>query len=172
VPAPFASPQDFADFVTPDVDTSNAALLLAYASALIRAATPHTDMRVALYATDPSIPGALDPMIPRMVCIQVVKRYLTNPTGASAQTIGPYSVSYVDRYEGTDGSANIRGGLQLTKSDLAALRPYSPRTKVGSIRLAAALGPQRTAGGWVVEAAELERLAGYPVEGAVSPYGP
>jgi hypothetical protein len=172
VPASFATPQDLANFIPGDVDTSNATLLLAYASALMRAAAPHTDTRVAQYAADPSIPGALDPVIPRMVCIQVVKRYLTNPTGASAQSIGPYSVSYVDRYEGTDGSANIRGGLQLTKSDLAALRPYSPRTKVGSIRLAAALGPQRTVDGWVVESTELERVAGYPVEGAVSPYDP
>ncbi|MGI9091541.1 MAG: hypothetical protein ACR2GG_10615 [Gemmatimonadaceae bacterium] len=164
----FATPQDLADFIDQPVKTTRAALLLTYASALIRQVMPHTDIRIANFAVDPATPAALDPGLPRMVCVQVVKRYLENPAGASTMSTGPYSVSFVDRYQKADGSANIKGSLSLTASDLADLRPYSPRTRVGSIRLAAALGPRRTPGGWVLESAELEQIGGLPSTGALN----
>lgn len=130
--------------------------LLMRASALLRQKAPHTDQRIA--------DGSLDPLIVSTVVAGIVKRMVTNPDGASSKTVstGPYStsVSYVDRYEGVDGSLAVRGGLQVTKSDLDQLRPTpTAASRIGSIKLRPALAPGI---GWQGDEFVESGLAGYP----------
>lgn len=131
-----------------DEDENNQCLrLIEKATAMLIGKAPWVLTRIAA--------GTLEPLIVAGVLAQVVKRFVTNPSGASSESVGPYSASFIDRYEGADGSAAIRGGLQITKSDLDALRPYlSRRQKAGSIRTPAGLAPIRV-GGYSVEPAEL-----------------
>lgn len=111
--------------------------LLDKASALLRVKVPDIDLQIS--------DGGLDPLVVATVVAQVVKRYVVNPDGVSttAETVGPYSKSssFVDRYEGSDGSASIRGGLQVTKSDLDALRPNVTGASIGTIRVRSGMAP-------------------------------
>lgn len=121
-----------------DADATLFTGLLMRASALLRQKAPHTDARIA--------DGSLDPLIASTVVAGIVKRFIKNPDGASSKTTstGPYStsLSFVDRYEGSDGSLAVRGGLQVTKSDLDQLRPApTAASRLGSIKLGAALAP-------------------------------
>lgn len=139
-----------------DADATLFTGLLMRASALVRQKAPHTDARIA--------DGSLDPMIASTVVAGIVKRFIKNPDGASSKTVatGPYStsVSYVDRYEGTDGSLAVRGSLQVTKSDLDQLRPTpTAASRIGSIKLRPALAPGI---GWQGDEFVESGLAGYP----------
>lgn len=146
--------QDLEDIWRPITDTTEIALygrLLDKASALLRAKAPNLDDRLTA--------ATLDPVVVATVVAQIVKRYAVNPDGVStkSQTVGPYSESksYVDRYEGTDGSASMRGGLQVTKTDLDALRPEVTAAQIGTIRVHAGMAPVRGRYGTVGLPAEL-----------------
>lgn len=146
-----------------DADADRLTGLLMRASALVRQKAPHTDQRIAN--------GLLDPLVASTVVAGIVKRMILNPDGASSKTVstGPYStsVSYVDRYEGADGSLAIRGSLQVTKGDLDQLRPVpTAASRIGSIKLRPALAP---AYGWQGDRLVEDGLAGYPDTGLDDP---
>lgn len=145
-----ATQQDLEDIWRPVTTAEQPAILrlLSKASALLLQQAPHIPARIAAFAVDPATPGAIDPVVVAVVVAQIVKRYVVNPDGlsTSSETVGPYSQSksFVDRYEGTDGSASMRGGLQVTKADLAMIKPYVTAGRIGSIRVKAGLAPVHT----------------------------
>lgn len=148
-----ATIQDLEDIwrpLTGSDDSARIQRLLDKASSLLLVKAPYVTAKLAAQTIDPLVVAA--------VVSQVVKRYLVNPDGTStaAQTVGPYSESksFVDRYEGTDGSASIRGGLQVTKTDLDSLIA-STTAQIGTIRLAAGMAPVRDRNGVVALPAEL-----------------
>ncbi len=130
--------------------------LLSKAEALLRQQVPHLDTRLAKFALDVTDPYGLDPSVVGSVIASIVKRFLINPSGASSQTTGPVSVSFVDRYAGKDGSASIKGGLSVTASDLAQLKPAVPAAAIGSIHVGAGLAVQRYRSGLVLENADAQ----------------
>lgn len=147
-----AAIQDVEDIWQPvdAADQARIGRLLVKASDLLRLRAPHTDARLAA--------GTLPASVVASVVAGIVKRFLSNPSGASTVSTGPYHVGWVDRYEGVDGTASIRGGLSVTKSDLAALKPYLPKCSIDSIRVYAALAPHRNYAGVAVESDELRAM--------------
>lgn len=131
MPDPFATPSDVADVWRPlsDAEQIQVSNLLVKASAKLRQACPFdVDERMAIFATDPTNPIALDPAIVADVVATVVKRFMVNPEGAfsSSEGVGPFSrsASFVNRYDKT-GAATV-GALQITESDIDQLRPAVP----------------------------------------------
>jgi hypothetical protein len=111
--------------------------LLEKASALLRQALPSVDDRIAAFAVDPRDPVGLDPVTVSMVVATMVKRFLSNVQGVASEGVGPYHVAYAIR-----GEKDVRGELQVTQTDLDALKPYSSKkSKLGSIRTSPAMAP-------------------------------
>lgn len=102
--------------------------LLGDASALIRSASADLDARIAA--------GTLDAGLVTGIAVRVVQRFLSNPTGASQVTSGPFSRAYA--------ASNTRG-LFLTDEDLAALTPpvVNGARGVGTIRVGLPVGVAR-----------------------------
>lgn len=146
--AGLASVQDLTDIWRPLTTTDDEARLqrlLDKTEALLRQQLPGLDARLGKFALDSLDPYGLDPIAVAQVIASVVKRFLVNPSGASSQTTGPVSVSFVDRYAGKDGSAAIKGTLSITASDLAELRPpLTAAAQIGSFHVAAGLAPRRS----------------------------
>lgn len=124
-------------------ETSQAAVLINIASAKLRARLPFdVDARIALYATTPRSPGALDPMVVANVVATIVKRVLVNPDGlvSTTQTFGPISESrsFVARTpSGTSTGVSAtdpdsRGEIRITQADLSDLLPVTRKVKVRS----------------------------------------
>lgn len=137
-----AIPDDLADLLMrplADAETLVVTRLLAKASALLRQAMPGIDDRIALYPGPD--PRALDPTLVANVVATIVKRLSDNPQGAASksETVGPYSASFTFAAQGETAT---RGELQVTQSDLDALRPAGRTSqRVGSIRLRPGLAP-------------------------------
>lgn len=107
------------------------------ASSLLRQATRQTiDTRIGLFATAPTDPRAVDPVLAASVVATVVKRFVNNVSGATStsHTAGPFaeSVSYVLRGD----KSGIRGEMVVTDDDLEKLAPEVP-AQVGSITVGA-----------------------------------
>lgn len=118
-------------------ETARAGSLLEKASALLRQAQPAVDARIARFEVDPTDLGALDPLTVATVVATMVKRYLSNIQGVASEGVGPYHVSYAIR-----GEKDVRGELQVTQSDLDALKPSSPvKSKLGSFKVRPSLAP-------------------------------
>lgn len=149
-----ATQQDLEDIwrpLTSDEQTSGRFdRLLVKAEALLRQQLPNLDSRIG--SADPVY--GLDVVVVRQVIASIVKRYLANPSGASSHTTGPFSVSFVDRFEGKDGSAGLKGTLFVTASDLSVLKPRQSGAAIGSIRVKAGLAPVRYSNGYVSEPLE------------------
>lgn len=135
MPDPLASAEDVEDLWRPltDTETPRVERLIEKASALLRQATRQTiDTRIALYATAPTDPKAVDPLIAATVVATVVKRFISNVDGAVSEsdTAGPYghTVAYALRGDKND----VRGQMIITEQDLEALSPEIP-AQVGSI---------------------------------------
>lgn len=112
------------------------------ASALLRQRVPWIDSRISRFAVNPSDEGGVDPVTAATVVATMVKRFLSNPDGASSvsETTGPYSraTSYALR-----GEKDVRGELLVTDADIEALAPPSLRqTRAGTIRVRPLLAPQ------------------------------
>jgi hypothetical protein len=112
---PFATPTDVQDrwrTLTAD-ELDRAAVLLADASAIIRAAFPDIDDRIA--------GGDLDADIPLMVAANMVKRAMIGPqvegVESQSQTVGPFAVS--------QKFGNPLGNLYLTQADRDLLQGTS-----------------------------------------------
>lgn len=113
--------------------------LIAKASALLRWACPFdVDARIALSASEPDNPQALDSAIVATVVAGIVKRVMVNPDGAasSSETAGPFSktANFVGQHDSAGGQD--RSGLTVTAADIDALRapagfgvPYTIRTR-------------------------------------------
>lgn len=140
MPAPTALAQvsDLEDMWRPlaDAETPRAVNLIAKASALLRQAAPHIDARIALFTSGSTDVGALDPILVATVVATIVKRFISNVEGVASQSVGPYSVAFALRAE-----KDVRGELQVTDTDLAALRPYQPTAAIGSIKVRPSLAP-------------------------------
>lgn len=135
--ATYATVQDVIDIwpSLPADQSSRVENLLAKASALLRQETPFDiDERIALYATDPDDPKALDPLVVADVVATIVKRVLVNPDGTASesQTIGPYSKS---RSFAKDGQTTA--GLSVSQADVDRLRPAQDLPAAATIRLQA-----------------------------------
>lgn len=104
------------------------------ASSKLRTAHPAIDTRLASYATDATIPGGVSPETVASMLAGVIKRVITNPTGAVSRTqsTGPYSES--ETYAGNRGNGEAPGGLVITASDLAQLAPMRAGYVPGTIR--------------------------------------
>lgn len=135
---PLADFQDLADLWRPltDEDQLQAIGLLDKASALLRQKQPRIDDRIAN--------GTLDPVVVAAVVANVVARFLNNPKNlvSTATTTGPFSKS--ESYRG--GSSRVGtvqpAGLIILSTDLDALKPYSPRAVIGSIRTRPTMAPR------------------------------
>ena len=112
---PFATVGDLANLWRPlsTAEQATAAMLLTAASAIIRARVAGIDDRL----TD----GTLDPALPQVVTVEMVRRRMVNPDGALAQSVGPYSVSY---------HKTASTGLVLTDEDRALLETPAQATDV------------------------------------------
>lgn len=131
---PLATPQDVADVWRPltAAEETQVAALLTKAEAKLRQKAPFDiDARMGLFATDPTDPTALDPVIVADVLATVVKRFMVNRDGvaSSSEGTGPFSKSqtFVNRYDKT--GSDVRGAIQITESDLDQLRPAVPAAK-------------------------------------------
>lgn len=112
--------------------------LIAKASGRLRHVCPwNIDDRIALYATDPANPMALDPEVVADVVATKVKNFLVNPDGAasSSSSAGPFSraATYVNRYDKT--GTDVRGSLHFTESDIDQLRPAQPSAIPSSFQI-------------------------------------
>ncbi len=115
--------------------------LIVKASALLRQKIPWVDQRVVLFGQDPMNLGGLDPAVVANVIATMVKRYLSNPDGAtnSNRTVGPYAEA---RGYALRGDKDIRGELVVTESDVAALTPaVKSRARIGTIKARGRLAP-------------------------------
>lgn len=120
-----ATPQDVEDAGFPvEGQSTRVVLLIGRASALVRAAFPTVDERVAA--------GSLDGGLVASVVADMVRRVLVNPEGfrQTSETVGPFSRSgtYADEFQ----------GLALTDADrliLAGPVAVGRRRGVGTIRL-------------------------------------
>lgn len=142
MPDPLASAEDVEDLWRPltDTETVRVERLIEKASALLRQATRQTiDTRTALYATAPTDPKAVDPVVAATVVATVVKRFISNVDGAvsDTRTIGTvsHSVAYALRGDKND----LRGQMIVTEQDLETLSPEIP-AQVGTIMV----GPSPT----------------------------
>lgn len=137
--AVLASVQDVVDMwrpLSPD-EAARVDGLLWKASALLRQASPSVDDRLAVYAANPGDPSGLDPVVVATVVATMVKRFLSNVDGVASQSIGSATVTYSAR-----GDTAARGELQVTQSDLDALRVHtSQAVRLGSIRVRPVLAP-------------------------------
>lgn len=107
------------------------------ASSKLRTAQPAIDTRLAAYAADPAAPSGVSPETVASMLAGVIKRVITNPTGAwsRTQSTGPYSES--ETYAGNrggNGAGEAPGGLVITTSDLAQLAPMRAGYVPGTIR--------------------------------------
>jgi hypothetical protein len=141
---PFVDPSDVAAALLrplTDLETQYVPAIIDQASALLRLAAPSIDDRIARFAADPTDLSGVSEAAVGAVVAGIVKKYLTNPSGvaSTSQTMGPYnnSVSYALRSE-----KEVRGVLQVTPADLAALFPNRKRLRAGTIRTRAALAPR------------------------------
>lgn len=152
--ASLATTDDLADMWRPlnSDELTRASNLLSRASALLRQVAPHVDDRISRHNADPTDPMGLDPVLVATVVATIVKRFISNVEGVASQSVGGYSVRYALRTEKT-----IRGELQVTQEDLDALRPYLPKSRIGTIRTRAALAPSPLAmwGGFYANSAIL-----------------
>lgn len=128
MPGPLADTSDVEAVWRPlqDTEVGQVTALIARASAKLRHAVPFDiDARIALYATDPTQPTALDPMVVADVVATIVKRFMVNIEGvaSSSEGVGPYSRSatFVNRYDKT--GSDVRGAIQVIDSDIDQLRP-------------------------------------------------
>jgi hypothetical protein len=114
---------DVADMWRPlidDAERSKVERLIGKASSLLRQKLPSVDTRIATFATLPGDVSALDPDTVAAVVATIVKRFLSNPDGAThvSKSLGGASVSsgYALR-----GDKDVRGELIVTDDDLAKL---------------------------------------------------
>lgn len=129
--SPLADPSDVADVwrpLTADQE-QKVARLIEKASSKLRHACPFDiDARIAQFATDPTVPTALDPTVVADVVATIVKRFLVNVDGfaSTSETVGPYgrSGTFVNRYDKT--GSDVRGAIQVIESDIDQLRPAVP----------------------------------------------
>lgn len=126
---PLATQQDVADIWRPlsTDEQTQAGNLIIKASALLRKALPFDlDQRIALAASDPTSPQALDLAVVAVVVATVVKRVMANPDAAVAvsETVGPFSSSttFANRYN-SSGSGSALGALAIEPADIQALLP-------------------------------------------------
>lgn len=101
--------------------------LLDKASALFRQATRRTiDARMALFATNPALATAVDPLVVSTAVAGIVKRYLANVNGAvsTTRTAGPFSESTSFALRGDKDRAG--GQMTVTQDDLAAIAVEIP----------------------------------------------
>lgn len=112
--ASFATPNDLAQRWRPlsSAETTRAEVLLADASAIIRAECPGIDTKTTV--VPPATAPEIDPGIPKMIACAMVKRAMlvtTDADGVSAtqQTAGPFSQSTT--------FSNPMGNLYLTKAE-------------------------------------------------------
>lgn len=129
---PYATHEDYTQLTlepleaTEEQDQVDA--LLAQASALMRIKVPGLDGRI--------LAGTFDVVLAVGICVQVVQRYLDNPTRAAQSGTGPFTKSWA--------SANARG-LWLTDDELDTLAPPPPVGRVrgvGTIRLNTPVTPR------------------------------
>lgn len=119
---PLATPDDVAVVwrpLTPDETVQVEALILRASAKLRHAARFNIDAAIAVHASDPTSPQAIDPIVVADVVATVVKRFLVNPNGAASENVGPYSRVYVARSD--KSGADVRGALAVTASDLEQL---------------------------------------------------
>ena len=142
---PLATTSDLEDMWRPLLpsEVARARNLIDKASGLLRQSTPAVpslDDRIALYASDSNNIQALDPTVVATVVATMVKRFISNVEGVTSttETVGPFSQA---KSFALRGDKDVRGELQVTDSDLKALRPYAPKNKLGSIKVKAALAP-------------------------------
>jgi hypothetical protein len=135
--APLAHPSDVEDVWRPIADDERPRIfsLIAKASALLRQIVPAVDDRIGLFATDPTSPRALDPVLVADVVATAVKNFINNPDGVATKTesVGPYSqsVSFLARGE----KSNPAGQLMFTQELLDRLQPGQSMSELyGSIR--------------------------------------
>lgn len=136
-----ADPSDVADIWHPlsDAETTRVTRLIRKATTKLRQASPFDiDARIALFATNPEAPTALDPSLVADRVAIIVKRFLVNPEGvaSSSEGVGPFSKSqtYVNRYDKT--GSDVRGELRITEEDIDELRPAVPGFVPSSLRVA------------------------------------
>jgi hypothetical protein len=143
MPNPLADEYDLEDMWRPLAadEVPRALNLIDKASALLRQVAPHVDQRIAAFAANPADPTGLDPTIVATVVATIVKRFISNVEGIASQSVGGFSISYALRSE-----RSVRGELQVTADDLNALRMYRPRSRIGTIRVRAALAPNPLGG--------------------------
>jgi len=136
---PFADASDVADLwssYTAADEQRVASLIEKAAAKLVHVCPFNLDERIALFATTPAAPTALDPSVVADVVAQIVKRFLVNQDGfaSSSEAAGPFSRSgtYVNRYDKT--GSDVRGAIQVTESDIDQLRPAVPAAVASSFR--------------------------------------
>lgn len=124
------TPDDVADMWRPLIDADERAKvdrLIGKASALLRQKLPSVDARIATFAATPTDVSALDPDTVASVVAVVIKRFLSNPDGAThvQKSLGGASTStgYALR-----GDKDPRGDMVITDADLdkLAVSPTSP----------------------------------------------
>lgn len=118
-------------------ETVRVATWLADASAIMRAQVVDLDANIES--------GLVAPVVAEGVCVRMVERYLTNPTGASSksETSGPFSESLSWTQQGG------RMGLYLTAEELVALSPVDPTSgpgSVGTVRVGLPIRPRDRSG--------------------------
>ncbi|WP_433597919.1 hypothetical protein ACQPXH_19200 [Nocardia sp. CA-135953] len=131
--ADFATTDDLAGFWRPLVgaEVTRATTLLGYAAVLIRTEWPDIDDRIALYDENPRPANALDPAVPELVSLCMVKRAMIGGTGggegvsSEMQVGGPYThqTSY----------SNPMGNLYLTAQERRQLSPTGTRRRAFTI---------------------------------------
>lgn len=120
----------------PDISDDNLKSLIKVASSRLRNRVPSVDARIALWQTTPGVQGALDPDLVANVVATMVKRAVTNPSGASSvtdqETVGPYSRSTTSSFSNGQGSTPV-GEIVVTDADLIALGIATRRGRMRSI---------------------------------------
>lgn len=116
--------------------------LIRQAEAQLRVKRPTVDERIALFATTPTDPAALDPEAVRAMLAGVIKKYMVNPEGAASKSeaSGPFQRTTAFASYGKSLAGGVQGSLVVTDDDLKKLEPQSV-ARLGSIRLRPALAP-------------------------------
>lgn len=135
---------DVADMWRPlvdDTERSKVERLVGKASQMLRQKLPSVDARIAAYAVDPTDETGLSPDTVAAVVATVVKRFLSNPDGAThvAKTLGGASVSTGFALR---GDTEIRGELVVLETDLDKLAaPVSQTPRLATLKTKHRLAP-------------------------------
>jgi hypothetical protein len=150
---PLASTDDVGNVWRPvaDSEISRVEWLISVASSKLRQQCPFDiDARIALYASDPKAPTALDPLTVASVVATIVKRFLVNQGGVVSQSegAGPFSTSqtFVSRYD--KAGADVRGAIVVTPADVDELRPATPTRIPAALQLVPTRAMQPEPGFW------------------------